>query len=44
MRGHIGESYGLISEYGYCGNYSYSYAINGARNGYHYINESFYER
>lgn len=43
VRGHAGDSYGLISEYEFAGNYSFVYAINGAKKGYHYTNDSFYE-
>jgi CubicO group peptidase (beta-lactamase class C family) len=43
VRGHGGDSYGLISEFGYTEKYSYVYVINGALNGYHSIENSLYE-
>lgn len=43
VRGHWGDSYGLISEYEFTDTYSFVYAINGAKYGYHPSNDSFYE-
>jgi CubicO group peptidase (beta-lactamase class C family) len=43
VHGHWGDSYGLISEYEYVEKYSFVYVINGALNGYHSTNTSFYE-
>jgi CubicO group peptidase (beta-lactamase class C family) len=43
VRGHWGDSYGLISEYEFAENYSFVYAINGAKDGYHPSENSFYE-
>jgi len=43
VKGHIGDSYGLISEYEFVDNFSFVYAISGARDGYHPSEDSFYE-
>lgn len=44
VRGHIGDAYGLISAYYYWKDYTYSYIINGALNGYGYDNLTIYEK
>ncbi len=44
VRGHIGSAYGLISAYYYWKDYTFSYIINGALNGYSYDNVTIYEK
>jgi len=44
VRGHTGSAYGLISGYHFWKNYTFSYIINGALNGYAYDSTSIYEK
>ncbi len=44
VRGHIGVAYGLISAYYYWKDYTFSYIINGALNGYSYDSVTIYEK
>ena len=43
VRGHTGSAYGLISGYHFWKDYSFSYIINGALDGYKYDNNYIYE-
>lgn len=42
MVGHTGSAYGLASGMWFSGNYTVAYAMNGALNGYHYVDYSIY--
>lgn len=44
VRGHTGSAYGLISGYHFWKDYTFSYIINGALNGYAYDSTSIYEK
>lgn len=44
VRGHTGSAYGLISGYHFWKDYSFSYIINGALNGYGYDSSTIYEK
>lgn len=44
VRGHTGSAYGLISAYYFWGNYTMTYIVNGALNGYGYGTGTIYER
>jgi hypothetical protein len=44
VRGHTGSAYGLISGYHFWNDYTFSYIINGALNGYSYDSATIYER
>ena len=44
VRGHTGSAYGLISAYYFWGNYTLTYIINGALNGYTYGTGTIYEK
>jgi hypothetical protein len=44
VRGHTGSAYGLISGYNFWNDYTFSYIINGALNGYGYDSNTIYEK
>jgi len=44
VRGHTGSAYGLISAYYFWGNYTLTYMVNGALNGYTYGTGTIYEK
>ena len=44
LRGHLGAAYGLISGYYFWDNYTLTYQINGALNGYGYGTGTIYEK
>lgn len=44
VRGHTGSAYGLISGYYFWGNYTLTYIVNGALNGYGYGTGTIYEK
>jgi hypothetical protein len=44
VRGHIGSAYGLISAYYFWKDYTFSYIINGALNGFSYDSVTIYEK